>query len=284
MNKILSIIVVIAIPIFAGISFYVYSYFSLNPSPANTDTNLIALFHRSFQACYFIIIIYGLYPIIFRAEKIKKHNYATIANEFEFIKKSLFIGLPILVTITIVAELPGYSQITLTPILYDTSLGILVASIAAVIGTFLRIAIYTAKREFRLYLARGYIRISTAKQKNLDKIKYLFLSLDSYNKFVIRKTKFGIKNIDKIYSDIMDSDTTKNDELIKSIDERLGGQEMDLGIYLSKIYKVTDSEQFFVKESLFQKLKVVAAFLAATIPIIISIIQLFLGHLQGAGS
>jgi hypothetical protein len=148
----------------------------------------------------------------------------------------------------------------------------LVASIAAVIGPFLRIAAYTAKREFRFYLARGYIRMSTAKHNNLDKIKYLFLSLDSYNKFLIRKTKFGIKNIDKIYSGIMDTDATKNDELIKSINEPLGGQEMDLGLYLSKIYKVTDVEQFFVKESLFQKLKVIAAFLAAAIPIVVSII------------
>lgn len=142
-------------------------------------------------------------------------------------------------------------------------------------GSLLRIAVYTAKREFRFYLARGYIRISSEKQSNFDRIKYLFLALDSYNKFLIRKTKFGIKNIDKIFSDIMHTDVRKNDEMIKSINEHLSGQGMDLGIYLSKIYKVTDTEQFFIRESLLQKLKTVATFLAATIPIVISIIQLF---------
>lgn len=101
------------------------------------------------------------------------------------------------------------------------------------------------------------------------------MALDSYNKFLIRKTKFGIKNIDKIFSDIMHTDVRKNDEMIKSINEHLSGQGMDLGIYLSKIYKVTDTEQFFIRESLLQKLKTVATFLAATIPIVISIIQLF---------
>jgi hypothetical protein len=70
----------------------------------------------------------------------------------------------------------------------------------------------------------------------------------------------------------MHIDPNKNDELIKSISERLGGQGMDLGIYLSQIYKVTDTEQFFIKEALVQKLKVVAAFLAAAIPLAVSIL------------
>ena len=258
----------IAIPILAGICFYVYSYRILNPSPTYPNTNLITeIFHRASQACYFIIIVYGLYPIVFTAERIKNNNYETIANDFEFIKKSLFIGLPILVIVIIIIELPRYFQIIMPPILYGASVAILVASIAAVIGPFLRTVAYTVRREFRFYLARGYIRISSAKQNNFDKIKYLFLSLDSYNKFLVRKTKFGIKNIDKIYSDIMHNDATKNDELIKSINERLGGQGMKLGIYLSKIYKVTDTEQFFIKEALVQKVKGSCYFFSGSNPI-----------------
>jgi hypothetical protein len=91
----------------------------------------------------------------------------------------------------------------------------------------------------------------------------------------LRNTKFGVKNIDKIYSGIIHTDARKNDELIKSINEQLAGQGPDLAIYLSKIYKVADTEQFFIKEGLLQKLKVVAAFLAAAIPLAVSIIQLF---------
>lgn len=104
------------------------------------------------------------------------------------------------------------------------------------------------------------------------------MSIDSYNKFLLRKTKFGIKNIDKIYSDIISTDAKKNDELIRSVGEQLDGQELDLAIYLSDTYKVADTEQFFIKETILQRLKTVAAFLAATIPIIISVIQLFAGN------
>ena len=100
-------------------------------------------------------------------------------------------------------------------------------------GCLLRIVTYTARGEFRFYLARGYCRISVEKHNTFDKIKYLLLSLDSYNKYLVRKTKFGIKNLDKIYSSIIHTDAEKNYELIKSISEQLAGEGPDLTIYLS---------------------------------------------------
>jgi hypothetical protein len=260
---------------------YVYAYLLFNPSTIYSNSNYVNLISlRAAQVCYLIFIVYGLCPIAFRPERFSTFNYENIANEYEFVKKCLFVGLPVLVILITVSRLLTYFQLDYYLLnhyltLYDASFAILAASIATVLGSLLRIAVYTAKREFRYYLARGYIGISSRKQNSFDKIKYLFLSLDSYNKFLIRKTKLGIKNIDRIHSDIMHTDTKKNDEMIKAIDEHLGRQGMDLGIYLSKVYKVTDTEPFFIKESLAQKLKTVGAFLAAAIPIVISIIQLF---------
>ena len=86
------------------------------------------------------------------------------------------------------------------------------------------------------------------------------MSLDSYNKFLVRKTKFGIKSIDRIYSEIMHTDARKNDEMINSINEHLSGDRLDLATYLSKIYKTTETEPFFIREALVQKLKTVARF------------------------
>jgi len=65
--------------------------------------------------------------------------------------------------------------------------------------------------------------------------------------------------------------------MLKSICEQLDGQELDLAIYLSQIYKVPDTEQFFIKETIVQRLKTVAAFLTAAIPIVISVIHLLTG-------
>ena len=59
-------------------------------------------------------------------KKFGKNNYEYIANEFEFIKKSLFVGLPILVIVVIVSQLLSHFQITLPFSLYDAVFAILV--------------------------------------------------------------------------------------------------------------------------------------------------------------
>jgi hypothetical protein len=214
------------------------------------------------------------------AEKyIKNKRYQDIANEFEFINKILFIGIPILIILTTTDQsftylkINGYLVSLYLP-LYDFSFAILVSSIAVVIGALLRIASQIAKKEFRFYLANGYCIVASKKEGDLDKIKYLFLSLDSYNKYLLRKIKFGIKNINKIYSDIIHADTKKKNEITKSICECLGGDRLKLAIYLSAFYKVPDTEQLFIKESITQKLRTIGTFLVAAIPIVISIIQL----------
>jgi hypothetical protein len=159
--------------------------------------------------------------------------------------------------------------------LYDFSFAILASSIAVVIGALLRIVTQIARKEFRFYLAKGYCIVALKKEGDIDSIKYLFLSLDSYNKYLLRKIKFGIKNINKIYSDIIYADANKKVEIIKSISECLGGGDrLKLATHLSSFYKVPDTEQFFIRESLVQKLRTIGAFLVAAIPLVISIIQL----------
>ena len=62
--------------------------------------------------------------------------------------------------------------------------------------------------------------------------------------------------MNKIYSDIIiHTDAKKKDEIIKLMCYYLGEDRLKLAIYLSTLYKVPDTEQFFVKESLVQKLR-----------------------------
>ncbi len=98
-------------PIFAGICMYVYGYFLFNPSIIYHNSNYIPFIKRAAQPCYLIVIVYALYPIVFTAETFSKNNYENIANEFEFTKKSLFVGLPILVILITVSELLRYFKI-----------------------------------------------------------------------------------------------------------------------------------------------------------------------------
>jgi hypothetical protein len=148
---------------------------------------------------------------------------------------------------------------------------------AVVIGALLRVSTRIIKMEFKFYFAKGYCIVALKKEEedDLDRIKYLFFSLDSYNKYLLRKIKFGIMNSNKVYSDIIiNSDPKKKDQIIKSIYEYLGEDRLKLATYLSILYRIPDTEHFFVKESLLQKLRTIGAFLIAAILMVISMIQL----------
>jgi hypothetical protein len=284
-GKTLRVIFLIVVPSLTAVFSYVYGYYYFGILSTGNyfylSSNHIAFVTlASALACYIVVIIYGVYPLIFTAEKyIKKQGYQNVVTEFEFIKKILFIGIPIMIILTATDRLFTYLQINYYLIshyllLYDFSFAILASSIAVVISALLRIATQVIKKRFRFYLAMGYSIVAANKKWDDDKIKYLFLSLDSYNKYLLRKINFGIKNINKIYSDIIYADAKKKDEIIKSVCESLGGDRLKLAIYLSTSYKVPDTEQFFIKESLVQKVRAFGAFLAAAVPIVISIIQL----------
>lgn len=293
-GKTLQIIFLIFIPSIIAICSYIYGYYYFPTilsssdhyfSPSSNHTAFITLV--SALGCYVLVIIYSVYPIIFAAERYiikEKKGYQDIANEFEFVRKVLFVSIPILIILTTTDQLFTYLQISRYLIsyylpFYDFSFAILTSSMAVVIGALLRVSTQFIRKEFRFYLAKGYCIIALNKEdKDLDRIKYLISSLDSYNKYLLRKIKFGIKNINKIYSDIIiiiNSDVKKRDEVIKSICEYLNtGDRLRLATYLSTLYKVPDTEQFFVKESPIQKLRTIGAFLVAAIPIVISIVQL----------
>jgi hypothetical protein len=285
-GKTFRITFLIFIPSILALCMYVYGYNYFGAIAAGNSVDISSnynafIFLVCSLACYLAVIIYGLYPLTFTKKKYVK-IYQDIAGEFEFVKKILFIGIPILIILTIVDQLFTYVQLSsyMTGhylLLYDFSFAILASSMAIVIGALLRVSTHIIKREFRFYLAKGYcVAASKNEEGDLDRMKYLLSSLDSYDKYLRRKIKFGIKNINKIYSDIMiSSDTKKKDEIIKSICQYLGEEDrLKLATYLSTLYKLPETEQFLIKESFVQKLKTIGAFLIAAIPIVISIIQL----------
>jgi hypothetical protein len=278
-------IFLILVPSFIGICYYFYGYYYFvafsTGNSVNLHSNYLAfLVLRSGQACYSIVIAYGLFPIISTEKHTKKRPYENIVVEFEFIKKIVFTVMPILILILIVDGIFTNLQLYRSDLisqylpLYDLFFAIFASSVAVAIGAVLRIATQVARGAFRLYLAKGYCMIASRKEGDLDKMKYLFLSLDSYNKYLLRKIKFGVKNINKIYSLIICIDSKKKDEMINSICKCLAGDRLELATYLAAHYEVPQTEEFFSKGSFIQILKAAGAFLVAGIPIVISIIQL----------
>jgi len=140
------------------------------------------------------------------------------------------------------------------------------------IAAILRITTQNLKKEFRFYFAKACCKIISGKNDEVKKMKYLFLLLSSYNKYLQRNLKIEINDIKKIYSIILYQDTNQQIQIIESICASLEGDRLKLAKYLSSLQKIPDSE-FYIKESLFQQLKIIGVFLAAAVPVIISIIH-----------
>jgi hypothetical protein len=128
-------------------------------------------------------------------------------------------------------------------------------------------------KDFRFYLAKGYCIAAINKEDEFEMLGCLFLVLDAYNKYLRRRPQIQIKDTNRIYTTFLVADLEEKNKIAQSMCKLLEGDRLGLARYLVSIYKVQEME-FFVRESIVQKLKVVGTTVAAPIPIVISIIGL----------
>jgi hypothetical protein len=128
------------------------------------------------------------------------------------------------------------------------------------IATVLRFATLTLKREFRFYFANGCCKIISGKYDEVEKMKYLCLLLDSYNRYSERILKIEINDIKKIYSIILYMDNKERNQILQTICVSMEGDRLDLAKVLASIYKIPNSE-FYTNKSLFESLKIIGSIL-----------------------
>jgi hypothetical protein len=251
---------------------------------------IIGYYYFPFGVIYTLLLLipyalfemgYGINPRKFTMEKhFRERGYESVSNEFQTSKK-IFVTVISLLVIAILL----YSYALTLPTATDPDpdplplvLGLIIFNINAfflfaTIGAGLRILTYVAHKEFRFYLAKGYCITATKKLDEFEMSRYLSTALDSYNKYLRRRSKIEIKNIKKIYATFLVADIKDKNQIISSICESLEDDRLKLARHLFSVYKDPDSE-FFAGESLTHKLKIIGTFLAAAIPILLSIIQL----------
>jgi hypothetical protein len=219
----------------------------------------------SFYGYVVLTLGYGIKPILFTNDRhYRKRGYESISVEFQTLK-IIFVVL-------------GSIEITVASFMVLVYSNYYVGSLDnifsyAFYGAGIRILTHFMHKEFRYYLAKGYCIIATRKEDEFDKANYISATLDSYNKYLRRRTLIEIKDIKRIYATFLAAEKKEKNQIIKSVCESLEGDRLGLARYLSNVYKVPETE-FFVAESNIQKLKPVGTFLAAAIPILVSIIAL----------
>jgi S-adenosylmethionine:tRNA-ribosyltransferase-isomerase (queuine synthetase) len=143
---------------------------------------------------------------------------------------------------------------------------------------------FLVPKEFRYYFAQACIRLMSLERDDISKLHYLFLGLDSYNKYLRRNLNLQF-NDTKVYSGILGEDSR---ETIQKIawsfeSDRL---ETDKWKTLEILCETLESKNnFFVKQKIGQNVKDWATLLVAIIPVVITLLGLFFPeYFSGSGT
>jgi hypothetical protein len=140
------------------------------------------------------------------------------------------------------------------------------------------------KKEFRLYLAKACFTIAVNKRDSLEYLYYFSLGLQEHNKYLKRRLSYEIKDIDKIFSKVSLLDYDARIGIVRSLSnsfepeaDRLKSLKY-LSLELMSMVPVSTMPEgigiLLTQQTLKSELKIVGTILAASIPIMVSIIAL----------
>ncbi|MDQ3837549.1 MAG: hypothetical protein M3270_11555 [Thermoproteota archaeon] len=123
--------------------------------------------------------------------------------------------------------------------------------------------------------------VSSQKQDSVEKVRYLILTLDTYNKFLERNLKLKIKDIRRVYSLIISASLEQKIKIRDSIGKALEKDKLELARQLAEISSLPDEEEFLINERtlLNQRLNDI---LTVIIPALISVVGFIIAILTQA--
>jgi hypothetical protein len=290
---VLTSLTLIVLPLLVVTSFVLYDDMSRKYSDYGgwDYERVVFLYSRIIlQITYIIILfIYPPYPAPYSSEKyFRARGFETAVVEYEYVKKILYIAIPILIFSTIIPFIAtaitalgppiGYiSSLNSTPVLKGLLYYAQLYSFLIVIAGLFKIIIAIARKKFRLFFARGCFKIMQRQEDEVQKMGYFIKGLNSYNSYLRRHLNIQIKDIKKIYSIIISAPVHDKNEVVGNISQafiynRLEDDTLLPVRYLYKILNAPETEQFLTEQSAVNKIKEWSAIAAVLIPLVISII------------
>ena len=277
-------------------------YQSVSTPEALSNAKFAALLVSIFQyiAYITIIFIYPPYPAPLSSERYFALRGEMAVYEYENAKKILYIAFPVFIMFLIAVY---YEQLilpivkALMPaeyILIKDNLqaaisdpafgaGFLFVRLIVIAGT-LKIVFALARKQFRLYFAKGCFKIIQEKLKKdinkneVEEMKYIILGLNSYNQYIRRHLKLQIKNLNEIYSKLASSPMKDKDTSIDSISKAISGEDTLAPIQWMADFlglkTVKEKQEILIHVPLANIIKEWSIFVAALIPTALSIIKL----------
>jgi hypothetical protein len=197
--------------------------------------------------------------------------------QFESYSKIIIVETSIL-SVAIVLDLMNMLPILRSPLVnYIVNL-IFFAFTGAVISGLFYYLIPISKKESRFYRSKYYLIIALFKEDIFEQMCYFGAGPQEYNKYLKRRLKHQIKDIDTIFSKVSLLDNDNKREIIHLLCKSflIESDKLKPIKYISSEVMKSDIKDFLIPESLKSQLKVLGAFLGIAVPIVISIITLYL--------
>lgn len=253
-----------------------------------------------------ILLLYPPYPAPFSSERyFRDRGFETAVVEYDYVKKILYVAAPLFIIITLVpffqTQLDPYVRDYLSVNLdeqlqhpaFRISQGIIFLIVFA--GS-LKLIFAVVRKRFRLYYAIGCFKIirnwddRRVQKDEVQKMSYVIKGLDSYNMYLQRHLDLHINDIKSIYSKIGRLPLKRKNEAIRKISDIFLSDEMDTNSLRPARFLYSFSTgrrepgvadgRFLTTQSLFDKIKDLAAFAAIIIPLGIAMTELYLNIIR----
>jgi hypothetical protein len=163
---------------------------------------------------------------------------------------------------------PGISLVTIA---FQFYLATLVIAAPGIMNLYVG---YLKTKDLEFKLAKGWLKIMSKKNDDVNKMKYFGFGINYYNKYLRRKLKIDL-NKALLFSQIIRKSIEDRNKILNSVlctFEDNNNDKLKPIANLSSIFP--DKEPFLIKESLAQKIIDIGGFIAAAIPVVITILQI----------
>ncbi|MDQ3853347.1 MAG: hypothetical protein M3299_10985 [Thermoproteota archaeon] len=223
---------------------------------------------------YFFAILYFLRFGAFGTKKLlKRENSRILINLYEVLNRILFGEIAVFIAITVIFY--SIPESHTWPLLGKGFYFMQITLVSTIYVTFVYLFRSYLRRDFRFILAQKCMDVANEEVDQATKINYLKAGLSSYNKYL--KRNFDLQFDDtRVASNIISSSSDKN-QIVKTIEKSFSEDSLDKlkpSSCLSTFANLDSKEQFLIGKQLSTRIIEIGTFLAAIIPVLITVIQL----------
>jgi hypothetical protein len=248
---------------------------------------LLSALHSTFYSLHSPLYSLLILPVALSNTKAVQFTKRRLDSESHFAKADItgFILYDLLIKIGLIQASLALVVFVVTYALFPNSkVGDIVSSplnnaffILAIGGMFLLFYIFTIeyRKEVRFYYAKTCIKAISQEPEISQKIKYLTMGLNQYNKYLLRKLKLKINDVNQIISKFMsDSKVDMDDSIEEILRAYKDDKKLEPITTIKGLLSNTNPEEFLVRDPFGATIQTWGNLIAAVISAVAAVLAL----------